>query len=331
MTATLHRDRLTLGRGPDTHRGVGRAGVRDGVPVTGDLRLRNLENDRLDRIAGEVVDPTALVAQAGAGQVDRVEDPAQRREERVLALTGEHLAATGQALDRSRRRLLVVRNGLRPDVARGRRNILGDDLRMAVGDPGHRVGLRDVPVRAVDRVDRLPVRVQERVGVRGLRVEVEPVPDVGNAVTGVVEVQVVVRVVVELVEVRPAGRVLERHPVPDDRQCAGSVLRREGVGIRVISRRIDRGQGRLSMRGAKAQRHRDRQRSERCEQCELPHHFLLAAVGPAAVCVAAADWRQPRAAADPALGHWTHCAHSRKSDQKIPANKELLGITHSCQ
>src|SRR6476469_8481312 len=73
-------------------------------------------------------------------------------------------------------------------------------------------------------------------------------------------------------------RVIERHPVSDDRQRAGSILRREGVGVRVVSRRIDRGQRRLSMRGAKAQRHRDRQRSQRGEECELPHFVLLAAV-----------------------------------------------------
>ena len=274
----LHRDRLPLGGRPDADHRIGGLVVRDGLAVTGDVGLRNLEHDRLDRVAGEIVDPAALVAQAGAGQVDRVEDPAERREERVLALAGEHLAAAGQALDRACLRLLVVRNGLRPHVAGGRRNLPSDDLGVTLGDPGHRVGLHHVPVRAVDRVDRLPVRVQERVRVPGLRLEVEQVPDVGDTVTGVVDVQVVVGVVVELVEVRPAGRILDRHPVPNDRQGARGILRSEGVGVRVVSRRIDRGQGRLSMRGAKAQRHRDRQRGERGEQCELPHFVLLAAV-----------------------------------------------------
>src|SRR5262249_817256 len=156
MTMALHRDRLALGRGPDAdHRIVGLL-VRDGLAIPRDVGLRNLQDDRLHRAAGEVVDPTALVAQAGSGQVDRVENPAQRREERVLALAGEHLATARQTLYRTRLRLLVVRNGLRPHVARGRRNVLGDDLRVALGDPGHGVGLDDVPVRAVDRVYPLP-------------------------------------------------------------------------------------------------------------------------------------------------------------------------------
>ena len=51
--------------------------LEDGLAVTGDIGLRDLEHDRLDRVAGEIVDPAALVAQAGAGQVDRVEDPAE--------------------------------------------------------------------------------------------------------------------------------------------------------------------------------------------------------------------------------------------------------------
>ena len=100
----------------------------------------------------------------------------------------------------------------------------------------------------------------------GLVPEPEPVADVGLAVAGVVDVDVVPRLLVELVEVRAAGRVLERNPVRHDRQ---RVLRvRRGVTHRRPCRRavgsIER-ERRFPVAGAKSERHRhpDRHRPRR--------------------------------------------------------------------
>src|SRR5262249_40753816 len=64
-------------------------------------------------------------------------------------------------------------------------------------------------------------------------VELPPVGDVLDAVAGVVDLDVVARVRIELAEVRAAGRVLERNPVGDDRQLARRVRGggREQVGV----------------------------------------------------------------------------------------------------
>jgi hypothetical protein len=91
--------------------------------------------------------------------------------------------------------------------------------------------------------------------------EPEPVPDVGTAVTGVVDVDVVARLRVELVEVRPTGRVLERNPVRHDRQRVLRVGCGERVDVGVVTGRIDRGERRFPVAGAEGERngHRDRQ------------------------------------------------------------------------
>ena len=92
-------------------------------------------------------------------------------------------------------------------------------------------------------------------GLRNFVLELPPVGDVLVAVTGVVDLDVVARLGIELAEVRAAGRLLERDPVGDDRQAAWRVLRREGVDVGVVRRRVEHDAGRLAVRGAED--HRD--------------------------------------------------------------------------
>src|SRR5204863_5797363 len=118
-----------LGRGPDAHDRVLRAGTRDRLVVTGDLALGHLDHDRVRVVAGQVVLAAALVAGADTGaEVDRVERLAEVDEERIVALAGEHLAATAQRLDALCRESVVIRHRLRADVARHDRQVAPDDL-----------------------------------------------------------------------------------------------------------------------------------------------------------------------------------------------------------
>ena len=141
----------------------------------------------------------------------RVERRAEVDEERVVDLAGEHLAAARQRLDRLRGDGVVVRDRLRPDVVRRDRQVARDasrdraPCRLLVRLARDGVGLHDVELRVVDRGDA-GQRVEERVRVADLGLELEPVADVCVAVAGVVDVQVVARAVVEPVEVRAARR-----------------------------------------------------------------------------------------------------------------------------
>jgi hypothetical protein len=66
------------------------------------------------------------------------------------------------------------------------------------------------------------------------RAKLEAVAHVRVAVTGVVDVDVVTRAVVEAIEVRSAGRILEPGPAGGDRDLAWSALRREGPDVSVV-------------------------------------------------------------------------------------------------
>ncbi len=216
-----HGDALAVRRRPHADHGVRRLGAGHGLVVTRDVGLRDLQDDRVDVVAREVVLAAAGVAGAVA-DVDRVERRAEVDEERVVGLADEDAAAAVQVPHRRARDGPVVRERLRADVVR-RDGQVGAEHR-AAGLPAvavrlahDRVGLLHVELRVADRRDARQ-RVQERVLVEDLRLELEPVADVEPAVAGVVDVEVVPRAVVEAVEVRPACGILERDPVRDDRE-----------------------------------------------------------------------------------------------------------------
>ena len=82
-----------------------------------------------------------LALNVGVGVVERpqatqVEDRGDVREERVVALAGEHARAIRQLVDADRREVVVVRRGARPDVRRCHGTIGQDRLTVALH--GHR-------------------------------------------------------------------------------------------------------------------------------------------------------------------------------------------------
>src|SRR5205814_1273210 len=99
----------------------------DRVRLGVELRDRDLQRDRVDGVAGEKVFATALVADALADR-EQVEDVADVREERIVALAGEHLAAALERRDGARGEAMVVRRGARADVVR--RRLAGRDDRL---------------------------------------------------------------------------------------------------------------------------------------------------------------------------------------------------------
>ena len=118
----------------------------------------------------------------------------------------------------------------------------------AVLDPVQVVGLEDVQVRVGQRGDRTRV-VQERVRVALVRLEHPAVDDVGPGVAVVVDVDVVVDAVGPGVEVRAAGRFLERDPVADEGHGARPVRTPERVQVRGVDLWIRGHERRLAVAG----------------------------------------------------------------------------------
>ena len=112
------------------------------VPFFAVRSAPDLHAERVDAVAGEEVLAAAHVASALADR-DEVEDRADVAEERIVALTGERLAAHGEGDDALRGERAVVRSRARPDVVR-RGRPAGDDRRLPADDPRDRVRLRGV-------------------------------------------------------------------------------------------------------------------------------------------------------------------------------------------
>ena len=212
------------------------------LPVAGELRDRDLKDDRVRVEAADAVHPVLRAERDDVSGVERpqageVEHRAEIDEERIVALAGERLDAAGQLLNRGLHERAVVRGRARPDVDRRRRQVPADDGRLVLLHPGDRVVLRPVPVRVGERVDRAGV-VEERVAVPGLRPEVELVGHVLPSVSRRVDLELVEHVVAERVEVRPAGGLLERDVVGNDRDRVGPVGAHERVHVRVVRNRV---------------------------------------------------------------------------------------------
>ena len=111
------------------------------------------------------------------------------------------------------------------------------DGALAVLDLGDLVGLPPVPVRAAQRRDRAGV-VEERVRVGQLGPEPELVGDVRLGVAVVVDVDLIQHVVAEGVEVRAAGRALERDVVRDQGDGARAVRADERVDVGAVGYRV---------------------------------------------------------------------------------------------
>ena len=147
----------------------------------------------------------------------------------------------------------VVRERLRPGVVGRDREVardraIGDRLAGAVEDVVQVVGLDEVQVAVVERVDRRD-RVQERVRVAERVLEAPAVGDVLDAVAGVVDLDVVVGLGIELAEVRPARGAHQRDPVRDHGQLPRRVRRHERVHVRVVGGGVEHDPGGLAMRG----------------------------------------------------------------------------------
>ena len=233
--------------------------------------LGQLHDDRVDVESAQVVLALALVA-GELADVDRVEGRPEVDEERIVALADEQLGAVTERADRSVHEVVVVRERLRPDVGRSDGQPAGDRLRLHAVVPvavamrlAHdRVTLDDVQLRVAEPAGARE-RVQERLLVADLRLEAEPVADVGLAVARVVDVDVVAGAWVERVEVRPVRRHLAWNPVRGDGQRAGCVLGGPRVGVRVVGRRVERDARCLAVARRQRERNHEGARSQRCK------------------------------------------------------------------
>ena len=208
-----------------------------------------------------------MFGRPGLSMLIAVEDRAEVDEERVVGRADERLAAAGHAADRLRGDLAVVRDTVfGPALAGATGTSLRDpprpDLLAVVRLAVEVVGLDEVEVRIVDRVDGRG-RVQERLRVAEALVELPAVGDVRPPVARVVDLDVVAGLGIELAEVRPARRLLQRDPVRDDRQAAGGVGRGERVDVRVVGRRVGEDLRGLAMAGAGGEADRQRAGGER--------------------------------------------------------------------
>ena len=242
-------------------------------------------------------------------QTAEVEDRPEVDEERVVARPGEHLAVAAEIADALER--VVRRVRARPDVGRRNRDVGGDDGTAVaavvvvvvivvvitaspapLNDARDRVGLLDVQVRVGRRRDLVRV-VEERVRVRDGGLEPELVRDVVPCVAVVVDVELVQRRRVEAVVVRPAGRILERDVVREDRDGVRRVGADERIDVRVVDGRVVGDQRRLavarrpgSRRPCRTDERRGRDRScngaDESEQYSSPPHafsFRASVVG----------------------------------------------------
>ena len=82
-----------------------------------------------------------------------------------------------------------------------------------------------------------------------MRLEAEVVADVALAVAVVVDVDLVANARIEREEVRPTGRLFERHVVGDDREAVRIVRTDERVEVRVVRGGIARDERRLPVAG----------------------------------------------------------------------------------
>ena len=231
-------------------------------------------------VAGQAVVAAALVAQADAGtsrsvDVDQIERRAKVDEERIVALTREHLTPTGDRVDRRCDETRVVGRRLGADVVGWRQQVATerlDRLDLAVGperDLADVICLNDVQVlvRAGGGVEGDGAAVvQEGVRVLDRRVELESIGDVFGAVTGVVDLDLVPDVVRETEEVRATGRLLKRDEVRDEGRGVGLVWADECVDVRVVRRRVLADTWRFAVAGAPRERRDHRRGSSRSQQ-----------------------------------------------------------------
>ena len=181
-------------------------------------------------------------------------------------------------MDRLVRDSRVVGDRLRADVVGSHRDAPADDLRRAllavlVRLARDRVALLDLELGIVDPAHARQ-RIQERVLVQVVRLELEQVADVVHTVAGVVDVDPVVRAVIEPVEVRAARGILERDPVGYDREVACCVWRSERVDVCVVRGRVQCRQRGLAVARAEAQGHSDCRRGKDRRE-EEPFHSSL--------------------------------------------------------
>ena len=151
--------------------------------------------------------------------------------------------------------------------------------------PRDGVGLANVQVRVVERRDRARV-VEERVPVRDRGREAELVADVLVRIAVVVDLELVQDAVVELREVRPARRLLERDVVRDQRDRVRPVRTPERVQIGVVRRRVVGDHRRFAVtrrcRLLRARRAGEAEGGECCRnergECDSPLHPLLLSI-----------------------------------------------------
>src|SRR5207245_2145594 len=172
--------------GPDADHGAGVRGVRRVESVPGQVRLRDLDRDRVDVEAFRAVDAGRGGGRDQVQVLERsegpqVEDRAEVDVEALAPLTREGLHAAAEAAHRGVGQRGVVGRGAGANPDRRGRKVRGEDGR-APGPPRahdlrHRVQLPHVPVRVREGADRTRV-VEERRRVLRRRLEPELVRDV---------------------------------------------------------------------------------------------------------------------------------------------------------
>ena len=256
LVGTRHAGALPVRRSPHT----------DHVRVVVEHRDRHLKRDRVHAVAGEEV----LAAAGRPGPVadrDEIEDGADVAEERIVTLACEDGRAVRERVHTLLRQRVVVRSRPRADVV-GRGHQPAADDRRAVSDH-----LRD-------RVALLCAAEEER---RRAGLEAEVPADVRLPVAVAVDVDVVPRGRRERVPVRPRGWVLARNHVVDQRDRVRLVRAAEGVDVRLVGRRILRGERSLTVArglrpGRPAAKRDDRscgdERRGECGDEECSHLFI---------------------------------------------------------
>src|SRR5262245_13081668 len=201
-----------------------------------------------------------------------IEYGAQVDEERIISLTGENLDAARKIINRFRRQVrFVVRCGPRSDVVRRSDKTRTENgcrkwprVKWRAGAAsvahGYGIGLLYVEIGITKRSDdRIPTRGtvgthssitkvrEERIGVRDRCLKFELEVDVGYSIAGVVDIDVVQDVWIEVEKSRTTRGSFHRNVVGYDRNRIGAIGTHERVQIGIVCERIIADQWRFPM------------------------------------------------------------------------------------
>ena len=221
-------------------------------------------------------------------QPGKVEYRAEIHEKWVIALTRKDLDPARQLSDGGVRECLVRRRRTRSDVDGRCGDVLAENLGVPVavttGDSGHAVRLADVPVWIVQRGDGACV-VEERVAGPDLRRKAKRIGHVLFTVSVVVNVKAVQHVIAKTGKVWPAGGLLKRDIVGDNRHGIRPIRAYERIDVRIVSLGIVADEWSLAVTRSPGRHHpQDRETCDEEKHDRLFHTAPPAAVRAASKC-----------------------------------------------